>query len=123
MIITNPEDLNAHYNELFRLGDIEALIHLYEPSAVLCPCPGHPLTGHSEIRKQMNALLSLHGALSATQLSCVQQDGVALIHASWSFKGKDAKGNPIEMGGISSKVARRGSDGTWRYVIDMRALI
>jgi hypothetical protein len=58
----------------------------------------------------MNRLLSLQGELSATQLSCVQQDGLALLHANWSFKGKDAKGNPVEMGGLSSKVAQRGSD-------------
>jgi hypothetical protein len=28
LIITTPEDLNAHYNDLFRLGDIEALVEL-----------------------------------------------------------------------------------------------
>lgn len=121
MITTNPEDLNAHYNELFRVGDIDSLLQLYEPGAVLYPSPGHQLTGHSQIRIQMNALLSLQGELSAIQLSCVQQDSLALLHANWTFKGKDAKGNPVEMGGISSKVARRGSDGTWRYVIDMPA--
>ncbi|WP_298189583.1 nuclear transport factor 2 family protein [Metallibacterium sp.] len=79
--VTDPKNLNEHYNALFRAGDLEGLVGLYETSAVLCPAPGHQLNGHEQIREQMKALLTLQGDLVATQLSCVQQDDLAMLHA------------------------------------------
>ncbi len=69
MKVTDPRNLNEHYNTLFRAGDLEGLVDLYETSAVLCPVPGHQLNGHEKIREQMKALLTLRGELVATQLS------------------------------------------------------
>ena len=119
MKVTDPRNLNEHYNALFRAGDLEGLVSLYEASAILCPAPGQQLNGQEQIREQMKALLALKGQLIATQLSCVQQDDLAMLHAKWSFKGTDGAGNTVDIGGHSSKLARRGSDGTWRYVMDL----
>jgi ketosteroid isomerase-like protein len=117
--VTDPQSLNEDYNKLFRAGDLEGLVSLYEASAVLCPAPGHLLTGHEQIREQLKALLTLQGELVATQLSCVQQDDLAMLHAKWRFNGTDAAGNPVDIGGPSSKLARRGAEGGWRYVMDL----
>ena len=119
MNVADPKNLNEHYNELFRARDLEGLVGLYEPSAVLCPAPGHQLVGHAQIREQMAALLTLQGELAATQLSCVQHENLALLHAKWRFTGTDGSGNAIDIGGHSSKLARRGADGAWRYVMDL----
>ncbi|MBI3561127.1 MAG: nuclear transport factor 2 family protein [Gammaproteobacteria bacterium] len=119
MKITDPKNLNAHYNALFRAGDLEGLVGLYESSAILCPAPGRQLHGHEQIREQMRALLTLQGELVATQLSCVQHDGLAMLHATWSFKGTDKAGNAVDIGGYSSKLARKGADGAWRYIMDL----
>jgi ketosteroid isomerase-like protein len=123
MNVTDPKTLNAHYNELFRAGDLEGLVGLYEPSAVLCPAPGLQLIGHAQIREQMKALLTLRGELEATQLSCVEHQEFAMLHAKWSFKGTDGAGNAVDIGGHSSKLARRGSDGAWRYLMDLPVAI
>lgn len=119
MKVTDPKNLNEHYNELFRTDDLEGLVGLYETSAVLCPAPGHLLNGHEKIREQMKALLTLQGVLVATQLSCVQHGDLAMLHAKWSFKGTDGSGIAVDIGGHSSKLARRGTDGAWRYVMDL----
>jgi hypothetical protein len=42
-----------------------------------------------------------------------------LLHASWSFTGVSPEGKTVQMGGSSSKLAQRGADGAWRYVLDM----
>ena len=118
MNVSDPKDLNEHYNDLFRAGDLEGLVDLYESDAILCPAPGQQMKGHKQIREQMKTLLTLRGSLSATQSSCMQQDDLALLHANWHFKGMDSAGNPVEIGGKSSKLARRGKDGAWRYVMD-----
>ena len=37
----------------------------------------------------------------------------------WSYTGTGPKGERIELSGESAELARRQSDGTWRYVIDL----
>jgi ketosteroid isomerase-like protein len=119
MKVTDPEKLNEYHNDRFRAGDLDGLVNLYEADAVLCPAPGVTLKGAPQIREQMAALLTLQGELSATQLSCVRYGEFALLHAHWIFKGKDASGHAVDIGGHSSKLARRDADGSWKYVIDL----
>ncbi len=119
MDVADPKHLNERYNELFRARDLEGLVGLYESSAILCPTPARRLNGHAQIREQMKALLTLAGELEATQLSCIQHDDLAMLHAKWRFRGVDGSGNAVDIGGHSSKLARRGADGAWRYVMDL----
>ena len=121
MAVTSPDKLNERYNALFRVADLENLMALYEPDAVLSPAPGKELRGHAEIRAQIKQLLKLRGELISTQLSCVRQGNIALLQARWSFSGKGPTGSSVVMGGVSAKVARRGVDGEWRYAIDLPA--
>jgi ketosteroid isomerase-like protein len=121
MAVTSPEKLNERYNALFRVSDLENLMAMYEPDAVLSPVPGKELRGHAEIRAQLKQLLKLRGDLTSTQLSCVRQGDIALIQARWSFYGKGPSGSTVVMGGVSARVARRGADGEWRYAVDLPA--
>jgi ketosteroid isomerase-like protein len=121
MAVSSPEKLNERYNALFRVADLENLMALYEPDAVLAPAPGKELRGHAEIRAQLKQLLKLRGQLNSTLLSCVRQGDIALLQARWSFSGKGPAGGPIVMGGVSARLARRGTDGEWRYAIDLPA--
>ena len=98
MKVTDPKNLNENYNELFLSGDLEGLMSLYETSAVLCPAPGVLLNGHEQIREHMKVLFTLKGELAATQLSCVQKDDLAMLHAKWSFNGTDGAGNTVDIG-------------------------
>jgi ketosteroid isomerase-like protein len=119
MSVTDPRNLNEHYNELFRKGDLDGLSCLYEEDAVLCPAPGQEVRGRAEIRKRLSDLIALQGDLSTSEQSCVEFENIALLHARWHFVGATDDGKPIRMGGTSSKLARRGPDGVWRYVLDM----
>jgi uncharacterized protein (TIGR02246 family) len=121
MAVNSPEKLNERYNALFRVADLENLMTLYEPDAVLSPVPGKELRGQAEIRAQLKQLLKLRGELISTLLSCVRQGDIALLQARWTFSGKGPAGNAVVMGGVSAKLARRGTDGEWRYAIDLPA--
>jgi uncharacterized protein (TIGR02246 family) len=118
-LVSDPRNLNEHYNELFRQGDLEGLVSLYEEDAILCPTPGQEIKGRAEIKKRLSGLLALKGTLSTTEQNCVEFENVALLHARWSFTGVSPEGKAIQMGGSSTKLARRGADGAWRYVLDM----
>ena len=45
-----PEDLGAFFLERANAGDVDGLVALYEPGAVLAFPPGQVATGHEEIR-------------------------------------------------------------------------
>jgi ketosteroid isomerase-like protein len=53
-----PEDLGAFFLERANAGDVEGLVALYEPGAVLAFPPGRLATGHEEIRKVYAELLA-----------------------------------------------------------------
>ena len=119
MPITDPRNLNERYNELFRERDLDGMLSLYEENAILCPVPGQQVKGRIEIRKRLGGLIALKGTLVASEQSCVEFENCALLHAHWQFNGTTPDGNPVAMGGTSTKLARRGRDGCWRYVLDM----
>jgi ketosteroid isomerase-like protein len=121
MSVIDPRNLNEHYNEMFRKGDLEGLVALYEEGAVLCPAPGQEVRGRAEIRRRLSGLIALKGTLDASEQSCVEFENLALLHAQWRFIGTTPDGKPMQMGGSSSKLARRGTDGFWRYILDMPA--
>jgi len=113
-----PEVLNEHFNDLFRQGELERMVALYEPEAVVRLTNGELIAGHEQIRTYLAQLLKLHGELVAGEQSCTRCGDLAILQANWSFKGTGGAAGPVELGGRSSKVARKGMDGAWRYVID-----
>jgi uncharacterized protein (TIGR02246 family) len=118
-LVSDPRNLSGRYNELFRQGDLEGLVSLYEENAILCPTPGQEIKGRAEIKKRLSALLTLKGALSTTEQNCVEFENIALLHARWNFTGVSPEGKTVQMGGSYSKLAQRGADGAWRYVLDI----
>ncbi len=119
MPVSDPKRLNERYNALFAARDLDGLMALYEDDAMLCPAPGREIRGRAEIAKRLDGLLALNGALEVSEQSCVVVEDCALMHARWRFVGTNGEGAPIAFGGVSSKLARRGPDGNWRYVVDM----
>jgi ketosteroid isomerase-like protein len=43
---------------------------------------------------------------------------VVLLIVDWSIQGTSRQGYPVDLHGTATDVARRGTDGSWRYVID-----
>jgi ketosteroid isomerase-like protein len=118
MSITNPILLHDRYRELFKVGDLVNLLNMYEMDGVMFLAPGQELRGHEQIRVRLKQLVGLRGEFKSAQLACVRQGDVALLQAEWSLRGKTPKGGLVVMGGVSTKLARRGTDGFWRYAID-----
>lgn len=107
-----PEDLGRFFLERANAGDVEGLVALYEPGAVLALPAGGLATGHDQIRAVYSDLLASQPAFrSAGQMPVLRQGDLAL--ASTRLPG----------GGATVEVARRQPDGGWRWVIDQPALL
>lgn len=111
-----PTELAALFEKYFNAGDLEALISLYEPAALLFPQPGAAQSGTQAIQDSLGAMID-SGAKIELRTRRVHVVGeLALISNDATVTGAAPSGDPVIS--TSTEIARRGSDGSWRYVID-----
>ncbi|MGA6992615.1 MAG: SgcJ/EcaC family oxidoreductase [Candidatus Deferrimicrobiaceae bacterium] len=118
MKVMEPQDMNAAFEEAYNSGDIERLMALYEPDAVMAPSPGKRAVGHFAIREVLLRLLAINGRMTCRNLYCMRVDRIALLQAEWKLAGTRPDGKPVEMSSRTSEVVRQQEDGSWRYIID-----
>jgi ketosteroid isomerase-like protein len=107
-----PEDLGRYFVERANAGDVEGLVTLYEPGAVLAFPPGRLTTGHDEIRKVYADLLADRPSFSsAGQQPAIRNGDLALTSTR------------LPGGGATVEIARRQPDGSWRWVIDQPTVL
>jgi len=115
----SPEELAALFADRVASRDVEALIALYDPEAVLQPEPGVVLVGHDEIRSNLIGFLSLEPTFGYSSAPDVLISGdVALVSNAWTMSGSTPDGTAISHAGTSADVFGRRQDGTWRILID-----
>ncbi len=114
-----PEQAHDLFAEYFNAGDLDGLLALYEPDALLCADPeGGPARGRQAIRAALAGFLALKGRLTLETKLAAQNGDLALLRSEWRVTGTDADGKAVDMTHNSAEVVRRGPDGIWRYIID-----
>ena len=114
---TTPEEIHGIFTELLEAGDLDGLLTLYDPDAVLVAGPDHLATGHAQIREGLAPFVAMQAKIAFGTQTVIYAGDVALVHAHWSGTGTTPEGQ-IESGGVTSEVTRRQPDGTWKYLID-----
>jgi ketosteroid isomerase-like protein len=106
-----PEDLSRLVVERLNAGDVEGLVALYEPDAVLALPDGRVATGSGEIRQAYAYLVADRPTFAPGQQQPTLRTGdLALTSVR------------LVDGGVTVEVARRQPDGTWLWVIDHPSL-
>lgn len=118
MAVMRPKDMNGAFAEAVNSGDLEQVLALYEPDAVLAPRPGERARGLGEIRAALHELLSLGGEMESRNVWCIQAGELALLRGEWRLRGTAPDGSPLELASPTAEVVRRQPDGSWLYVID-----
>ena len=107
-----PEELSDFFLQRANAGDVEGVVALYEPDAVLAFPPGQLAAGHEQIRAAYAEFLASKPVLaSAGQRPPIVCDDIALTSTL------------LPGGGTTVKIARRQPDGTWRWVIDQPSVL
>ncbi|MGI5493539.1 YybH family protein [Microtetraspora malaysiensis] len=107
-----PEDLSRFIVERLNAGDVEGLVALYEPDAVLALPNGQVATGSEEIRQAYKHLVADRPTFTpGQQLPTLRNGDLALTSVR------------LPDGGATVEVARRQPDGTWLWVIDQPSLL
>jgi ketosteroid isomerase-like protein len=102
-----PEDLGRYFVERANAGDVDGLVALYEPDAVLAFPTGQVTIGSQAIRRVYERLLAERPTFAAGEQQPAFRNG-DLALTSTRLAG----------GGATVEVARRQPDGTWLWVID-----
>lgn len=114
-----PEALHVIIEDAFNRGDLDAFADAYEDDAVLVvPPDGRSIRGRDDIRTATAPLLAMRPHMTIVVDRKLEADGLALTHAHWALQGTGADGEPTELRGRGTLVARRQPDRTWRIVLD-----
>jgi SnoaL-like domain len=105
-----PEDLGRMFLERASAGDVEGVVALYEPEAVLESPPGRVAIGVAAMRLVYQVLLADKPQFSGDVRPALQYEDLALT--STRFQG-----------GATAEVARRQDDGTWLWIVDQPNIV
>ncbi|MBI3621186.1 MAG: SgcJ/EcaC family oxidoreductase [Nitrospirae bacterium] len=113
-----PEEVHRLFADAFNAGDVQAILSLYEPDAVLVPQPGQVVQGQAAIRAALGNYLALKPKFTMQPTSVLQSGEIALLFSKWTLSGIGPDGKTLELAGQTTDVMRRRKDGTWLIVID-----
>src|SRR5262245_16417276 len=98
----SPTEIHAIFQNAFNLRDVDALISLYEPDAILI-VGAKQVRGRENIRAALHSMLSTGGQMSLTTRSIIESDGLALLHGEWIVHRTTANTQPTTQG-LSTEV-------------------
>jgi len=110
-----PEDLDRLFLERANAGDVDGVVALYEPTAVLAlapgqPAPGQPATGRLAVGAE--AIRRVYAELLADPPAFTGEVRPAIRNGDLAVTSTTRTGN------ATVEVARRQPDGSWLWVID-----
>lgn len=103
----DPQELERLLIERQHAGDLDGMVALFEPQAVVDCGDGHLLHGHGEIRRYfVEVIASGRKFARGVQQAALLCGDLALTSTR------------LPDGSVTAEVARRQSDGTWLWAID-----
>src|SRR5262245_61465554 len=118
MPASKPEEVHRLFSEAFNAGDLNAIMSLYEPDAVLVPQPGQTVRGHAAIRQALVSFLAMKPRFAFQAGRVLESKDIAILFSSWTLTGAGPGGSPVKMSGQTTDVVHRQKDGSWLLVID-----
>jgi uncharacterized protein (TIGR02246 family) len=114
-----PEELSTRLEDAFIIRDPAGLAELFDQGAVLAPGGAdEDVHGRDEIASFAAALWEADHNYLAEVRRVVQAGDTAAVVLDWSLTAAAAS-NGTRQRGRGVDVLRRGSDGSWRYVISL----
>lgn len=114
--ICRPADFGAAYAEAFSSGDIDRVLPMYEPTAVLQGRDGKRHNGLRDIAAQFQPILAKKLRMETSARFLVEHNDLTLIR--YDYKLFDTNGTQV-YAASSCELLRRSLDGCWRLAIDL----
>jgi uncharacterized protein (TIGR02246 family) len=119
MTARTPEDLDRLFRERMAAGDVDGVVALYEPRAVLVSPDGVSTSGPAAIRAALAGLAAMRPRMTMRVVRVIRtEDDLAVVYNDWDVAATGPEGRPVAMHGRAIEVVRRQPDGRWLYVVD-----
>ena len=105
--------MHPAFEAAFNRQDLEGLVALYTPDAVMARPDGSLATGLDAVRQELSGVLGTNGQMAMRTRYVMEAGDLALLSSEWTLTGGGQT-----MSAVSTEVARRQPDGGWLYVLD-----
>ncbi len=113
----NPEDWPRVFERYLNVGDLDAVIALYEPEARFVSPSGEILVGHDKIRKVVGGLIAAKTRFQSRVIKAVTVDEIAQLSTDFDGTAVDDSGRTVPIHSKAIEVLRRQCDGAWKLIV------
>ena len=117
----SPEQLHREFQDAFNRHDVESIVALYEPDAILAGADG-PAQGSDAIRERYRLAVASLPSIEVQTLSVHLAGDLAMLHGRWILFEAGPNGSLVRRQGRNTETARQQPDGRWLFVIDNPAV-
>src|SRR6185503_3720293 len=111
MAAKSPEEICSLFQQYMSEGDMDRVLSVYDPEAVILDKSGQVKKGEDGLRQNLAPFAAVKARFDFTINQVIQAGDIALMHTKWNVSG------PQTMTVYAIEVARRQPDGTWRWLI------
>lgn len=116
--IEHPGQAPKVFQEAFNAGNLDGLVNLFEPEAVIYLGPDQMYTGSAEIRGAIVSFLAAGWRLGIKLITHCRVGDIALNTVEHTLRKNNPDGSPNMLKLRAAVVFRRQADGSWRFLID-----
>lgn len=113
----SPEQLHINFQEAFNRHDLEAIVALYEPDAVLTGSD-ETFRGTDAIRGAYRRYLKARPSIALETVVVSRVGELAMLQGKWTLRAMGNNGEEVIREGRNAETARLQPDGRWLFVID-----
>ena len=107
----SPEEICRLFQQYMAEGDIDSVLSVYDPEAVLLNQSRELKKGSEALRQELAPFAAAKATFDFNIKQIIQSGDIALMHTEWNVS------SPQPMSVYAIEVARRQADGTWRWLI------
>ena len=114
MAAESPNEICRLFQKYMAQGDIDSVLALYESDVVFMNQEGKSKRGMEELREELAPLAAAKATFEFEIKQLIQAGDIALTHTKWNLSMPKQS---LFLSLYAIEVARRQSDGTWRWLI------
>jgi uncharacterized protein (TIGR02246 family) len=115
--ITDPARLPFADADALNAGDTDAVLALFHQDATMRSFSGAILTDQEALRAETANSIAARAHLTNKLRSTLIAGDTALMIVDWNLDATSPDGTRISPTGTTTAVARRSTDGSWRFVL------
>lgn len=106
VVTDTPEHLHARFQDAFNRHDLESMVSMYEPDAVLAQV-GRTARGVDAIREAYRHVLGLRPTIRVETVKVLRAGDLVMMQSRWTWTATGSDGATIVSEGRSVEIARR----------------